>query len=157
MALFGCRPTPSPSLFFGRWAIGYWQLAGTFFLGWGEEDRRFGRTDRLNLTPSEANRLEDILHLLRVDGWMQLLRLSHHGVILLFIRRMRETIKEAHSKMLVDHEADGAAVVEGIKHTAVSKVIGETTLLEHLTGEGGKDEMEGFVEEHCLGYEAMRR
>ena len=126
-------------------------------MGWGEEDGRFGRTDRLNLTPSEANRLEDILHLLRVDGWMQLLRLSHHGVILLFIRRMRETIKEAHSKMLVDHEADGAAVVEGFEHAAVSKVIGETTLLEHLAREGGEDEMEGFVEEHCLGDEAIRR
>ena len=151
MALFGCWPTPSPSLFFGRWAIGYWHLAGTFFLGWGEEDGRFGWTDRLNLTPSEANRLKDILHLLWVDGWMQLLRLSDHGVKLLFIRRMRETIKEAHSKMLVDREADGSAVVKGVEHAAVSQVIGETTLLKHLARESGEDKMEGFVEEHCLG------
>ena len=151
MALFGCRPTPSPSLFFGRWAIGYWQLAGTFFLGWGEEDRRFGWTDRLNLAPSEANRLEDILHLLWGDGWMQLLRLIHHGVKLLLIRRMRETIKETHSKMLVNREADGSAVIKGVEHAAVGKVIGETTLLEHLAGESSEDKMEGFVEEHCLG------
>ena len=119
--------------------------------GWGEKDRRFGWTDRLNLAPSEANRLKDILHLLWVDGWMQLLCLSHHGVKLLFIRRMRETIKEAHSKMQVDREADGAAVVKGVEHAAVGKVIGETTLLEHLAGESGEDKMEGFVEEHCLG------
>ena len=51
---------------------------------------------------------------------------------------------------MVDGEADGAAVVEGIKHAAVSKVIGETTLLEHLAGEGDEDEMEGFVEEHIF-------
>ena len=50
--------------------------------------------------------------------------------------------------MLVDHEADGAAVVKGVEHAAVSQVIGETTLLEHLARESGEDKMEGFVEEH---------
>ena len=49
-----------------------------------------------------------------------------------------------------DGEADGAAVVDGLKHAAVSQVIGETTLLEHLAGEGDEDEMEGFVEEHIF-------
>ena len=150
MALFGCRPTPSPSLFFGRWAIGYWQLAGTFFLGWGEEDGRFGWTDRLNLAPSEANRLEDILHLQRVDGRVQLLYLGEDGIKLLFVRRMREASVEARSIAMVDGEADGAAVVKGIEDSAVGKVVGDTTLLEHLAGEGVEDEMEGFVEEHCL-------
>ena len=48
--------------------------------------------------------------------------------------------------MLVDREADGAAVVKGVEHAAVGKVVGETTLLEHLAGEGSEDEMEGFVE-----------
>jgi hypothetical protein len=28
-------------------------------------------------------------------------------------------------------------------------------LLEHLAREGGEDVMEGFVEEHCLGDEAI--
>ena len=50
--------------------------------------------------------------------------------------------------MLVNHEADGATVIERIEHTAISKVVGETTLLKHLTGEGGEDKMEGFVEKH---------
>ena len=118
--------------------------------GWGEKDRRFGWTDRLNLAPSEANRLEDILHLQRVDGRVQLLYLGEDGIKLLFVRRMREAIIKAHSIVVVDSEADGAAVVEGIEHTAVSKVGGETTLLEHLPGEGGEDEMEGFVEEHIF-------
>ena len=61
---------------------------------------------------------------------------------------MREAIIEARSIAVVDGEADGAAVVEGIEDCAVSKVGGETTLLEHLAREGGEDEMEGFVEEH---------
>ena len=52
--------------------------------------------------------------------------------------------------MLVDREADGAAVVEGIEDSAVGKVGGEATLLEHLAREGGENVMEGFVEEHCL-------
>jgi hypothetical protein len=81
---------------------------------------------------------------------MQLLCLRYHGVKLLLIRRMRETIKEAHSKMLVDREADGSAVVEGIEDSAIGKVVGDTTLLEHLAGEGGEDKMEGFVEEHIF-------
>ena len=81
---------------------------------------------------------------------MQLLRLRYHGVKLLFIRRMRETSIEAHSIAAVDGETDGAAVVEGIKHAAVSQVGSETTLLKHLAGEGGEDKMEGFVEEHGL-------
>ena len=63
---------------------------------------------------------------------------------------MRETIKEAHSKMLVNGEADSVAVIKGVEHAAVGQVIGETTLLEHLAGKGGEDKMEGFVEEHCL-------
>ena len=88
---------------------------------------------------------------------MQLLDLSSYSIKLLFVRRMQEACIEARSIVMVDGEADSAAVVEGIKHTAVSKVGSETTLLEHLAGEGGEDKMEGFVEEHCLGDEAMRR
>jgi hypothetical protein len=129
----------------------------TLFLRWGEKDGRFGWADGLDLAPCEADGLEDIVHLLRIDSRMQLLNLSDHGVKLLFVRRMREAIIKARSIAMVDSETDSAAVVEGIKHTAVSKVIGEMTLLEHLAGEGGKDEMEGFVEEHCLGDEAIRR
>ena len=72
------------------------------------------------------------------------------SVKLLFVRRMREAIIKARSIAMVDGETDGAAVIEGIKHAAVSKVIGETTLLEHLAGEGGEDKMEGFVEEHIF-------
>ena len=81
---------------------------------------------------------------------MQLLYLGEDGIKLLFVRRMREACIEARSIAMVDGETDGAAVVEGIKHAAVSKVIGETTLLEHLAGEGDEDEMEGFVEEHIF-------
>ena len=77
-----------------------------------------------------------------------MLHLSDHGIKLLFVRRMREAIIKAHSIAMVNGKTDGAAVVEGIEDTAVSKVGGETTLLEHLAGEGGEDEMEGFVEEH---------
>ena len=87
---------------------------------------------------------------------MQLLYLGEDGIKLLFVRRMREAIIKARSKMLVDGEADSAAVVEGIEDSAVGKVGSETTLLENLAGEGRKDKMEGFVEEHCLGDEAMR-
>ena len=81
---------------------------------------------------------------------MQLLNLSDHSVKVLFVRRMREAGIKARSIAMVDGEADGAAVVEGVEHTAVSKVGSETTLLEHLAREGGEDEMEGFVEEHGL-------
>ena len=88
---------------------------------------------------------------------MQLLYLGENGIKLLFVRRMREAIIKARSIVMVDGEADSAAVVEGIEDSAVGKVGSETTLLEHLAGEGGEDEMEGFVEEHCLGDEAMRR
>ena len=88
---------------------------------------------------------------------MQLLYLGEDGIKLLFVRRMREAIIKTRSIAMVDGEADSAAVIEGVKHTAVSKVGSETTLLEHLAGEGGEDKMEGFVEEHCLGDEAMRR
>jgi hypothetical protein len=101
--------------------------------------------------------LEDIVHLQRVDSRVELLYLSEDSVELRFVRRMREAVIEARAITMVDSETDGAAVVEGIKHTAVSKVGSETTLLEHLTREGGEDVMEGFVEEHCLGDEAMRR
>ena len=88
---------------------------------------------------------------------MQLLYLGEDGIKLLFVRRMREAIIKARSIVMVDGEADSAAVVEGIEDSAVGKVGGDTTLLEHLAREGGEDEMEGFVEEHCLGDEAMRR
>ena len=50
--------------------------------------------------------------------------------------------------MLVDRETDGAAVVKGVEHAAVSQVIGEMTLLKHMAGEGSEDKMESFVEEH---------
>jgi hypothetical protein len=63
---------------------------------------------------------------------------------------MREAIIETRSIAVVDGKADGAAVVEGIEHSAVSKVGSETTLLEHLAREGREDEMEGFVEEHIF-------
>ena len=79
---------------------------------------------------------------------MQLLHLCEDGIKLLFVRRMREAIVKAHSIVVVNGKTDGAAVVESIEHSTVSKVGGETTLLEHLAGEGGEDEMEGFVEEH---------
>ena len=76
---------------------------------------------------------------------------------MLFVRRMREASVEAHSIVMVNGYTDGTAVVEGVEDSAVGKVGGDTTLLEHLAREGGEDEMEGFVEEHCLGDEAMRR
>ena len=79
---------------------------------------------------------------------MELFYFGEDRIKLLFVRRMREASIKARSIAMVDGEADGAAVVEGIKHTAVSKVGGETTLLEHLAREGGEDKMEGFVEEH---------
>jgi hypothetical protein len=63
---------------------------------------------------------------------------------------MREAIIETRSIAVVDGEADGAAVVEGVEHSAVSKVGSETTLLEHLAREGSEDEMEGFVKEHIF-------
>ena len=113
--------------------------------------------DGLDLAPSEADRLEDIVHLLRVNCRVELLYLGEDSIKLLFVRRMRETSIEARSIAMVDGQADGATVVEGIEDSAVGKVGGDTTLLEHLAGEGGEDEMEGFVEEHCLGDEAMRR
>ena len=50
--------------------------------------------------------------------------------------------------MMVNSETDSTAIIERIEDTAISKVVGETTLLKHLTGEGGEDKMEGFVEEH---------
>ena len=111
---------------------------------------RFGWTDGADLAPCEADRLEDIVHLQRVDGRVQLLYLGENGIKLLFVRRMREAIIKARSIAMVDGEADGAAVVEGVEDSAVGKVGSETTSLEHLAGEGGEDEMEGFVEEHCL-------
>ena len=81
---------------------------------------------------------------------MQLLDLSSYSIKLLFVRRMREACIEARSIAMVDGEADGAAVVEGIEDSAIGKVVGDTTLLEHLAGEGGEDKMEGFVEEHIF-------
>ena len=81
---------------------------------------------------------------------MQLLDLGKHRVELRFVRRMREAVIEARAIALVDGETDGAAVVERIEDSAVGKVGGDTTLLEHLAREGGENVMEGFVEEHCL-------
>jgi hypothetical protein len=86
---------------------------------------------------------------------MQLLDLGKHSVELRFVRRMREAVVEARAITMVDSETDGAAVVESIEDSAVGKVGGDTTLLEHLAREGGEDVMEGFVEEHCLGDEAI--
>jgi hypothetical protein len=94
--------------------------------------------------------LEDIVHLLRVNRRVELLYLGEDRIKLLFVRRMREASVEAHSIVMVNGETDGTAVIEGIEHTTVSKVGRETTLLEHLTGEGGEDKMEGFVEEHMF-------
>ena len=81
---------------------------------------------------------------------MQLLDLGKHRVELRFVRRMREAVIEALAITMVDSETDGAAVVESIEDSAVGKVGGEATLLEHLAREGGENVMEGFVEEHCL-------
>ena len=72
------------------------------------------------------------------------------SVKLLFVRRMREAIIKVRSIAMVDGEADGAAVVEGVEYSTIGEVGSETTLLEHLAGEGVEDEMEGFVEKHCL-------
>ncbi len=49
---------------------------------------------------------------------------------------------------MVNGETDGAAVVESVEDSTVSKASGEVALLKHLTGEGGEDMMESFVEEH---------
>lgn len=119
-----------------------------FFLGWGEKDGRFGWADRLNLAPSEADGLKDIVHLQWVDSWVQLLHFGNDGIKLLFVRRMGKASIKAHSIVVVNGKTDSAAVVEGIEDSAVSKVVGETTLLEYLAGEGGEDKMEGFVEKH---------
>ena len=81
---------------------------------------------------------------------MQLLDLGKHSVELRFVRRMREAVIEARAITMVDSETDGAAVVESIEDSAVGKVGGDTTLLEHLAREGGENVMEGFVEEHGL-------
>ena len=63
---------------------------------------------------------------------------------------MREAVIEARAITMVDSETYGAAVVESIEDSAVGKVGGEATLLEHLAREGGENVMEGFVEEHGL-------
>ena len=63
---------------------------------------------------------------------------------------MREAVIEARARTRVDRETYGAAVVESIEDSAVGKVGGEATLLEHLAREGGENVMEGFVEEHGL-------
>lgn len=115
---------PSPSLFFGRWAIGYWQLAGTFFLGWSEEDGCFGWADRLDLASSEADGLKDIIHLQWINSRVQLLHFGNDGIKLLFVRRMGKASIKAHSIMMVNSETDSAAVVEGVEHAAVGKVVG---------------------------------
>ena len=81
---------------------------------------------------------------------MTLFAFLHNGIESSLVGLVRKAHKKTSSVMVVNGEADSATVVEGIEHTTVSKVIGETTLLEHLTGEGRKDEMEGFVEEHGL-------
>ena len=81
---------------------------------------------------------------------MQLLDLGKHRVELRFVRRMREAVIEARAITMVDDETDGAAVVEGVEDSTVSKVGGEAALLEHLAREGGENVMDGFVEDHCL-------
>ena len=138
----------------GRSPIG--RPAGYGTLRYRKRAGCFGLADRFDFSPSEADRLEDIVHLLRVNRRVELFYFGEDGIKLLFVRRMREAIIKTRSIAMVNGQTDSAAVVEGVEHTAVSKVGGETTLLEHLAGEGGKDEMEGFVEEHCLGDEAMR-
>jgi hypothetical protein len=121
-----------------------------FLLRRGEENGRLGRADGADLAPSEADGLEDIVHLQRVNRRVELLYLSEDSVELRFVRRMREAVIEARAITMVDSETDGAAVVEGIEDSAVGKVGGEATLLEHLAREGGENVMEGFVEEHDI-------
>jgi len=121
-----------------------------FLLRRGEENGRLGWADGTDLAPSEADGLEDIVHLQRVNRRVELLYLREDSVELRFVRRMREAVIEARSITMVDSETDGAAVVESIEDSTVSKVGSETTLLEHLTREGGENVMEGFVEEHGL-------
>lgn len=111
----------------------------------------------LDLPPSEADGLKNIVHLQWIDSRIQLFYLGDDGVKLLFVRRMREASIKYSSIALVDGPADGATVVESVEYSTVSKVGGETTLLKHLAREGGEDKMESFVEKHCLGDEAIRR
>jgi len=59
-----------------------------FLLRRGEENGRLGRADGTDLAPSEADGLEDIVHLQRVDSRMQLLDLGKDSVELRFVRRM---------------------------------------------------------------------
>lgn len=79
---------------------------------------------------------------------MQELHLCNNSIKLLFVGRMGKTSIDPRSIEIVNSKANSAAVVEGIEDTAISKVVGETTLLEHLTRECGKDKIESFVEEH---------
>ena len=132
-----------------RWAF--------FLFYYREENGCFGWADGFDFSPSITDGLENIVHLQWVDRGVQLFHLSDDGVELLLVGRMGEAGIEARSIAMVDGEADGAAVVEGVELSTVSKASGETALLEHLAGEGGEDMMESFVEEHCLGDEAMRR
>ena len=81
---------------------------------------------------------------------MQELHLCNNSIKLLFVGRMGKTSIDPRSIEIVNSKANSAAVVEGIEDSAVGKVGSETTLLEYLAGEGGEDEMEGFVEEHGL-------
>ena len=79
---------------------------------------------------------------------MAKLDLLEDGIKLLLVGLVRKAHKKTSSVVTVDGEANGTTVIESIKHTAVSQVGGEPTLLEHLAREGGKDKMEGVVEEH---------
>ena len=71
---------------------------------------------------------------------------------------MRQAGKKTITVVTIDSEANRTTVIESVKHTAVSEVGGEPTLLEHLTGESGEDKMKGVVEEHgYTGYSVRQK
>ena len=79
---------------------------------------------------------------------MTLFAFLHNGIESSLVGLVRKAHKKTSSVVTVDGEANGTTVIESIEHTAVSQIGGEPTLLEHLAREGGKDKMEGVVEEH---------
>ena len=130
--------------------VDYCGFGRTLLFWWSKENWCFWGTNRFDFTPCKTDGLKYILYLLWINTWVQLLHLGNDGIKLLLVRRMRQTSIEANSVSLVNGEADGAAVVEGVEYSTIGEVGSETTLPEHLAGEGVEDEMEGFVEEHCL-------
>ena len=130
--------------------VDYCGFGRTLLFWWSKENWCFWGTNRFDFTPCKTDGLKYILYLLWINTWVQLLHLGNDGIKLLLVRRMRQTSIEANSVSLVNGEADGAAVVEGVEYSTIGEVGSETTLLEHLAGESVEDEMEGFVEEHCL-------